>query len=380
MADLVEYCWGDPYTTEWGRVRAADGHPAPYRVRYIELGNEQYNHQYIEQVAAMEARAALLGMPRFLYYLFPDNVFLNKGDDLARAKALGLDGLGDHMVMDIHLPGPAMGGAVAAQNFFTTQATGVGNQSLAGVINCEVNAEIHTMRRAMTEAIDLNQFFNYQPPSTSGDSTPRLKGRMASFCMGRSGHLESVWDQGIAFFSADDIWLQPPGWVHAMISEAWQPLNAAVVLHSGTNGTNATNHGSVGTCPGSSCVESASAAYSAGDVGELVVRYVNPTHSTVVVTVQFPTHNNRSSSGAGVGADGGVRDGDGDGDDPSWLSRSLVQLSSPDLDDANPANNTLHISPKNGSWVSARSFTAPPQSFTVAVFARAGWWNKGQVH
>ena len=249
----------------------------------------------------------------------------------------------------------------------------------AGVINCEVNAGIHTMRRAMTEAIDLNQFFNYQPPSTSGDSTPRLKGRMASFCMGRSGHLESVWDQGIAFFSADDIWLQPPGWVHAMISAAWQPLNAAVLLHSGTNGTNSTNHGSDGTCPGSSCVESASAAYSAGDVGELVVRYVNPTLSTVIVTVQLPPHRSQSSNGAGagVGADSGARsggawDGNGDGDGPSWLPRSLVQLSSPDLDDANPANNTLHISPQNGSWVSARSFTAPPQSFTVAVFARAG--------
>ena len=59
MADLVEYCWGDPYSTEWGKVRAADGHPAPYRVRYIELGNEQYNHQYIAQVVAMEERASV---------------------------------------------------------------------------------------------------------------------------------------------------------------------------------------------------------------------------------------------------------------------------------------------------------------------------------
>ena len=39
-ADLVDYVSG-PVTTAWGKKRAADGHPAPYRVRYIEIGNEE---------------------------------------------------------------------------------------------------------------------------------------------------------------------------------------------------------------------------------------------------------------------------------------------------------------------------------------------------
>jgi alpha-N-arabinofuranosidase len=38
-ADLVEYCNGGP-ATKWGRVRAANGHPAPYAVKYWQLGNE----------------------------------------------------------------------------------------------------------------------------------------------------------------------------------------------------------------------------------------------------------------------------------------------------------------------------------------------------
>lgn len=37
MADLVEYSWGNSSTT-WGRKRIADGHPAPYNLRYVELG------------------------------------------------------------------------------------------------------------------------------------------------------------------------------------------------------------------------------------------------------------------------------------------------------------------------------------------------------
>ena len=38
MAEFVEYCYGNESTT-WGRQRIADGHPRPYRVRFLELGN-----------------------------------------------------------------------------------------------------------------------------------------------------------------------------------------------------------------------------------------------------------------------------------------------------------------------------------------------------
>ena len=38
-ADLVEYCNGDIHS-EWGTKRAANGHPAPYRVKYWQVGNE----------------------------------------------------------------------------------------------------------------------------------------------------------------------------------------------------------------------------------------------------------------------------------------------------------------------------------------------------
>jgi alpha-L-arabinofuranosidase len=37
--DEIEYVTGDA-TTKWGRVRAADGHPAPFQLNYVEIGNE----------------------------------------------------------------------------------------------------------------------------------------------------------------------------------------------------------------------------------------------------------------------------------------------------------------------------------------------------
>lgn len=40
--DAIEYCNGD-VTTEWGARRAANGHPEPFNLRLIEIGNENYN-------------------------------------------------------------------------------------------------------------------------------------------------------------------------------------------------------------------------------------------------------------------------------------------------------------------------------------------------
>jgi alpha-N-arabinofuranosidase len=41
--DWVHYLV-DPPTTEWGRRRAANGHPEPYRVPYLQIDNEPMNH------------------------------------------------------------------------------------------------------------------------------------------------------------------------------------------------------------------------------------------------------------------------------------------------------------------------------------------------
>jgi alpha-L-arabinofuranosidase len=39
ILDLVEYCNGSA-STRWGAKRAANGHPAPYNLKYLEIGNE----------------------------------------------------------------------------------------------------------------------------------------------------------------------------------------------------------------------------------------------------------------------------------------------------------------------------------------------------
>ena len=41
--DAIEYCNGDAQTTKWGAERAKNGHPEPFNLRLIEIGNENYN-------------------------------------------------------------------------------------------------------------------------------------------------------------------------------------------------------------------------------------------------------------------------------------------------------------------------------------------------
>jgi len=52
-AELVEYCNGDA-GSGWGARRAANGHPAPYRVKYWQIGNEinPNNQEYLDQFPA----------------------------------------------------------------------------------------------------------------------------------------------------------------------------------------------------------------------------------------------------------------------------------------------------------------------------------------
>lgn len=59
--DLVEFCRGDE-TTKWGAVRASMGHPEPFALKYIGIGNEQWGNEYYRHYEAFvdafaEARA-----------------------------------------------------------------------------------------------------------------------------------------------------------------------------------------------------------------------------------------------------------------------------------------------------------------------------------
>ena len=49
--DLIEFANG-PADSKWGRVRVGMGHPSPFNLKFIGVGNEQWGSQYIERYKA----------------------------------------------------------------------------------------------------------------------------------------------------------------------------------------------------------------------------------------------------------------------------------------------------------------------------------------
>ncbi|MDF9831380.1 alpha-L-arabinofuranosidase C-terminal domain-containing protein [Parabacteroides sp. PF5-6] len=47
--DLIEFANG-PATSKWGKIRAEMGHPEPFNMKYLAIGNEQWGELYIERL------------------------------------------------------------------------------------------------------------------------------------------------------------------------------------------------------------------------------------------------------------------------------------------------------------------------------------------
>jgi alpha-N-arabinofuranosidase len=84
-ADLVEYCNGDANTV-WGAKRAANGHPAPYRVKYWQIGNEISgdNEDYLGQFPVFAQKMKQADPTILLLASFPSQKLLDRaGKDIA---------------------------------------------------------------------------------------------------------------------------------------------------------------------------------------------------------------------------------------------------------------------------------------------------------
>ncbi len=47
--DLIEFANGSATSTKWGKLRADLGHPAPFNLKLLGIGNEQWGEQYVER-------------------------------------------------------------------------------------------------------------------------------------------------------------------------------------------------------------------------------------------------------------------------------------------------------------------------------------------
>ena len=90
--DLIEFANGDPDASQWARVRRDMGHPAPFGLDMIGIGNENYGQGYMERFDAI-AKAIHERYPSILCVmsagLFPYRLSMRRAWNHARDIAAG---------------------------------------------------------------------------------------------------------------------------------------------------------------------------------------------------------------------------------------------------------------------------------------------------
>ncbi|WP_036876532.1 alpha-L-arabinofuranosidase C-terminal domain-containing protein [Xylanibacter oryzae] len=57
ILDMIDWANGDPHTSKWAKMRAEAGHPAPFNLKYIGIGNEDIISTVFEERFLMIAKA-----------------------------------------------------------------------------------------------------------------------------------------------------------------------------------------------------------------------------------------------------------------------------------------------------------------------------------
>ena len=229
MADFMEYVNG-PAKSGWGRRRGADGHPAPYGLKYIELGNEEaVNEDYwrkfkplAEAIWAKDAGVVLV-VGDFAYDKVIEDPYNFSGapniKTLAAHKKI-LDLAREHgreVWFDVHIgteQPPAPNGVPGVRSFIE-QLGRLSPGAKYKVVVFEFNAGNHALKRALANACAINQL------ERLGD---RVVIACSANCLQPYKQNDNDWNQGLLFLSPAQVWAQPPYYVTQMVSRNYLPL------------------------------------------------------------------------------------------------------------------------------------------------------------
>lgn len=229
MSDFIQYAKGGP-DSEWGKKRIADGHPTPYRLKYIQLGNEERvdekyaaNFESIARAVWKVDSEVILVVGDFVYgeKIQDPNKFSGAASGITnlngQKRILDLAKECDREVwFDVHvgtdgpLPDSTFDGMFSFRDAIGKIAEGARHQ----VVTFEFNSGNHTQRRALANAIAIN--------GIERDGGIRIA--CVANCLQPNGQNDNGWDQGLLFLDPSHVWLQPPGYVTQMYSHDYLPI------------------------------------------------------------------------------------------------------------------------------------------------------------
>ncbi len=225
LADFVEYVNG-PADSEWGRRRAADGHPAPFRLKYLQLGNEEavnevYWQKFRPLVEAIWSRdpqiIPIVG--DFAYgkhivdpYDFPGAPHIKSL--AAHQKILEFARQhGKPVWFDVHIWNDGLRDAdlqIQVLGELIEWLTKLGAGADFRVCVFEENAGNHLWRRGLAHARTVNQL------QRMGQKVPII---CAANCLQPDGQNDNAWDQGLVFLSPSAVWTQSSAEVTRLLAK-----------------------------------------------------------------------------------------------------------------------------------------------------------------
>ncbi len=232
MADFVEYVNGSA-TSAWGGKRAEAGHPEPYRLKYVELGNEEkVDEEYFTKFRPLAEAiwkkdpGITIVVGDFMYGKVIEDPFKFEGSPVISSLAAQKKILefakanGKPVWFDVHIGNnephePNLAGTKSFIDALGKLCPGADYK----VVVFEENSSNHAIRRALGHANAIMQL------ERLSDRVPIL---CAANCLQPYRQNDNDWDQGMVFLTPGQVWGQPPYYVTQMIAGNYLPSCVAV--------------------------------------------------------------------------------------------------------------------------------------------------------
>ena len=246
MADFIEYVNG-PADSEWGKKRAQDGHPAPFNLKYLELGNEEaVNDEYWKKFkplaeAIWSKDAAIVPVVGdFAYGQHIADPYQFKGAPhitslAAHKKILDFAAAAHKPVwFDVHINNDNPRdpeGQIAVLGELIDWLGKISPGADFKICIFEENAGNHAVRRALGHARAINGL------QRLADRVPIV---CAANCLQPDGQNDNGWDQGLLFLNPSQVWGQPSYYVTQMIAKNYLPRCVKADVRNAGNGLDVT--------------------------------------------------------------------------------------------------------------------------------------------
>jgi len=220
VSNMVEYLTGSA-TTTWGKKRAANGHSAPYKLHYIELGNEEviwddltndykhYGERFNLLYDAIHAKNPDIKVICAAWWR-PKSV--ENMEMVFRA----VNGKADYW--DLHIDDDeANAGKIVDKNlqYMRDMFLKWDPNTKLKITIFEENGGLHNMQRALGHATTMNAVRRH------GDF---VLTSCAANGLQALGQNDNDWDQGQIFYTPSQVWGMPPFYATQMAAKNHEPL------------------------------------------------------------------------------------------------------------------------------------------------------------